>query len=70
MNFRHVHKIVKSDSWFVMPVCLFIHMEELGSHCVGFHHIWFFSVIQKYVDKIQVPLQFDNNNRYFTWSSM
>jgi hypothetical protein len=45
-------------------------MEQLGSHCVDFHEIWYLSVFQKSVKKIQVWLKSDKSNGYFTWRPM
>jgi len=41
-------------------------MEQLGSHWMYFYEILYFRIFQKIVDKIQVSLQSDNNNGYFT----
>jgi len=38
---------------------------ELSSPWKDFHGIWNFRIIQKSVEKIQVPLKFDKNNRHF-----
>jgi len=45
-------------------------MEQLGSHGTDFHEIWYLSIFQKYVEKIQVSLNSDKNNGYFTWGSI
>jgi hypothetical protein len=51
---------------FVISVCLSICMEPLGSHWTIFtkFDIWVFFF--KSVEKIQVSLKFDKNNRYCT----
>ena len=41
--------------------------ERLGSHWREFHEIWYLSIFRKSVEKIQVSLKPDKNNRYFTW---
>jgi len=42
-------------------------MEQLGSHLTDFHEILYFNIFRKSVEKIQVSLKPDKNNRYFTW---
>ena len=39
-------------------------MERFCSHSTDFHEIWYLSVFQKYVEKIQVPLKSENNDGY------
>ena len=34
---------------------------------LDFHEIWYLSIFRKPVDKIQVSLNSDKNNVYFTW---
>ena len=41
-------------------------MEQLGSHGIGFHEIWYLSIFQKSVEKIQVSLKYDKKNWHFT----
>jgi hypothetical protein len=48
-------------------VCPSIRMEQLGSHWTDFHEIWHFNIFRKSVEKIQVSLKSNKNNRYFTW---
>jgi len=43
-------------------------MEQLGSHWMDFHEIWYLSIFRKPVEKIQVSLKSDQNNRYFTYT--
>jgi len=40
-----------------------VRMEKLGSHWTDFYEIWYLG----FVEKIQVWLKSDKNNRYFTW---
>ena len=40
---------------------------ELGSHQMDFHEIWYVSIFQISVMKIQVSVISDKNNGYFTW---
>ena len=54
---------------FIMSVCLSVRMEQLGSQWKDSHEIWFSSIFLKYVEKIQIYLQPDKNNGYFTWRS-
>jgi hypothetical protein len=42
-------------------------MEQIDSHWVDFHEIWYLSILQNSVGKMQVPLIYDMNNGYFTW---
>ena len=42
-------------------------MEQIGSNWMNFCGIWYLSIFQKSVDKIQVSLKSDKNNGYFTW---
>jgi hypothetical protein len=42
-------------------------MELFGSQCTYFHEIWYFRILLKSVEKIQVSLQLDKNNSYYTW---
>jgi len=36
-------------------------------HWTDFHEIWYLNIFRKSIEKIQVSLQSDKNNRYFTW---
>jgi hypothetical protein len=63
-------KLRKATISFVMSVLLSIRMEQLGSHSKNFHEIWYLNIFPKSVEKIQVSLKSDNNNRYFTWRPM
>ena len=45
-------------------------MEHLGSYRMDFHDIWYFTIFQKYVKKIQASLKSQKNNAYFTWRPM
>jgi len=51
---------------FFMPVSVSVRMEHFGSHWTDFYEIWYLSVCRKFVLKIQVPLNSDNNNQYCT----
>jgi len=42
-------------------------MEKLNSHYTHFYEIWYLNVFRKAVEKIQVLLKSDKNNRYFIW---
>jgi hypothetical protein len=64
--FRHVRIIAKSDYW-LRHACLSVRMEQLGSHWRDFHEIWYLSIFQKPVEKIQVSLKSEKNDGYFTW---
>ena len=43
--FRLLHKIAKSD-YYLCHVCSHIHMEQLGSHWMDFHEIWYLSIFR------------------------
>jgi len=64
--FRWIHNIVESD-YLLCHVCPPVCMGQLGSHRMDFHEIWYLSSFKKSVQKIQVLLKPDKNNRYFTW---
>jgi hypothetical protein len=51
---------------FIKSVRLSIRMKQLGSHWTDFHEIWYLSIFQKCIEKIQVLLKSDKNNGYFT----
>ena len=73
MNFsliRRVRRIAKNDCELRIAVCLPVRMEQLGSDWTDFHEIWYFSIVRKSVEKIDVLLKSDNNNEYFTWRPM
>ena len=56
------------EKWLLaLYVCPSIHMEQLGSRWTDFHEIWYWRLFRKSVEKIQVSLMLDKNNRYFTW---
>ena len=63
-------KLRKATVSFVMSVCPFVRMEQLGSHWTDFHEILFLSIFRKSVEKNQVSLKSDPNNWYFTWRPM
>ena len=56
-------KLPKATVSFVVSV----RTEQLDFHMTDFHPILHLSIFRKPVSKIQVTLQSDNNNRYFTW---
>jgi hypothetical protein len=43
-------------------------MEQLGSHRVNFHEILCLGIFRTSVEKIQVSLEFEKDNTFFTWS--
>jgi hypothetical protein len=61
-------KLRKATISFVMVVCLsirpFVRMEQLVSHWMDFHEIWYLKIYRKYFEKIQVSLTSDKNNKY------
>jgi len=52
---------------FVMSVYSSVHSEKFGSLWTDINEIWYLSIFLKSAEKIQVSLQSDNNNGYFTW---
>jgi len=45
-----------------------VRMEQLVSHWIDFHEIWYLSIFRKCIEKIQVSLKYDQNNEFFTWN--
>jgi hypothetical protein len=64
-DFRRVRKIAEND-YYLRHIPLSVRMEQLGSHWTDFHEIWYLNIFRKFVEKIQVSLKSDKNNRYFT----
>jgi hypothetical protein len=62
--FRCIHKIAKS-AYYLCPVCPSVRMEQLESHRADFHEIRYLSIFPKSVEKVQVSLKCDMNERYF-----
>ena len=56
----------KATIGFVMPVCPSPCMEKLGSNWKNFYEFWYWSILRKSVEKIQVSLKSGENNRNFT----
>jgi hypothetical protein len=54
----------------VMSICLSVRMVQLGYNCTVFYEFWNWSIIRKSVQEIQVRLQSEKNNAYFTWRPM
>jgi hypothetical protein len=71
--FRRFPKLRKATISFVMSLCLSIRQSAwnnaaaIGRIFMKFD-IWIF--FEKYAGKIQVPIKYDRNNRYFTWRPM
>ena len=59
-------KLRKATINFITYVRRSVHMEQIGSHWTNFHEILYFSSFRKPVEKIQVSLKSDINNRYCT----
>jgi hypothetical protein len=60
--FRRVRKSSKATISFVTCICPSVRMEQLGSHWTEFNKIWYLSIFQKLVEKIQISFKSDNNN--------
>jgi hypothetical protein len=58
---RRADKIAKSNNFF-MSVRL-SHIKQLRSHWKDFHKILYLCIFRKSVEKIQVSLKSDQNNR-------
>ena len=56
-----VKKLQKATISFVMSVRLSLSlcMKQLTSHWVDFHEIWYLSIFQKSMEKIEVSLKLD-----------
>jgi hypothetical protein len=65
-HFRRVRKIAKSDyeSRHVCPSAR--PHAQLGSRWMDFHEIWYLRIFRKYVQKIQVLFESDENDRHCT----
>jgi hypothetical protein len=50
-----------------MSVCPSVHMERFGLHCTDFCVIIYWEFLLKSVNKVQVCLKSDKNNRNFSW---
>jgi hypothetical protein len=64
-------KFIKETIRFIVPIrlsiCLSVRMEQLASHWTVYHEIWYLTTFRNSVTKIQVSLQSDKNDGYFTW---
>jgi hypothetical protein len=60
-------KLWKATISFVMSVGPSVRKEKLCSHWTYFHELWYLRIFRKSVEKIQVSLNSDKNNWYFTW---
>ena len=60
-------KLRKTTITFVMSVRLSVRMEQLGSHWIDFHEIWYLMISRKSVVKIRVSLKSDKSKGHFTW---
>ena len=47
--------------------CLSVRTKQLSFQCTEFHKILYLSMFRKSIEKIQILLISDKNNRYFTW---
>ena len=63
----NIVKLQKAAISIVMPVCLFIWMEQLSPYLKHFHEIWYVSIFKKSTKKIQVSLRSEKNDGHFTW---
>jgi hypothetical protein len=59
-------KLRKASVSFVVSVRQSVRMEQLSCHWTDFREVWYLIIFRKSVEKIQVLLQSDKNNGYFT----
>jgi len=45
-------------------------MQQFSSHSTNFDEFWYCSIFRKFIDKIQISLKWDKNDRYFTRRSI
>jgi len=53
--------------------CLSVRLDAWNnsrSHCADFHVTWYLNIFRKSVEKMEVSLKSDKNNRYFTWRAI
>jgi hypothetical protein len=50
----------------VRPLVRLFRIEQLSFHLLYFHEIWYLSIFLTYAEKIQVSLNSEKNNGYFT----
>jgi hypothetical protein len=53
-----------------LSACLSDRMKQLDCHRADFRDIWYLSIFRKSVEKIQVLLKNDKNNKHFIWRPM
>jgi hypothetical protein len=51
----------------ISSVCSSVCVKQLTSYWMDFYEIRYLSMFWKFIKKIQVPLNSDKNNGYFTW---
>jgi hypothetical protein len=67
-DFRRASEFAKSDYW-IRHVCLCLSvcpMEQLGSHWIHFHGIWYLRIFWKCLENWGL-VKSNKNNGYFTW---
>ena len=50
------------NSTTASSVCSSVHMGQLDSNCTDIHEIWYFNILRKSVDNVQVSLNSGQNN--------
>ena len=62
-------KLRKATISFVMSLSVLVssRIEQIGSHWIDFHWLWYLSIFAKSVEKIQDSLRSNKNNKSFTW---
>jgi hypothetical protein len=63
-------KLLKATINIVISIRLSVRpparMEQLSSHWMDFHEIWYLGIFRKSVEKTKVSLKSDKNKGYFT----
>ena len=49
-----------------LSVYLTVHVQQFGPYAADYHEIWYVSIFQKSVGKVQILLKSDKNNGNFT----
>jgi len=63
--------VTECEKWLLASSCMSIHpsfcKEQLSSHQMDSHKIWYLNIFPRSREKIQVLLNSDKNKGYFTW---
>jgi hypothetical protein len=67
-KFAKLRKETHSSSF--LPVCETVRMEQLGLRWTNFHKMLYLKIFRKFIERVQVLLTSDMNNRCFMWKPM